>query len=398
VDKLRVRVYNVRFGDAILITVPDRSPRGKTTLRHILIDVGNSLNKAGGINEVFQPVVEDILRELGGKGVDLYIMTHEHMDHVKGLPYADQQFYGNQLKEKLGVKYAWLTASSAPDYYDAHPKAKEKRLQMLEAYQAITSYLAASPDEPPLPVQTLLEINNLAGTDDCVEFLRGLAPAKRTFYIYRGASLARKHNFSEAKFEIWAPEEDTSAYYGRFQPSALNFIPAAGGQGEQAGPAASAASPLPPQGVDASAFYNLVDRRRRGVVENLMGIDQAANNTSVVFTLKWRGYTLLFAADAELRSWQTMQREGVLQPVDFLKVGHHGSHNATPPPEILAQILPPTSPRPRRAAVSTYNFNHYSGVPDPDTLDRIKETCTLSSTMDLADGKFFDIEFEPRSA
>jgi len=26
-DTLRVRAYNVRFGDAILVTVPDRDPR-----------------------------------------------------------------------------------------------------------------------------------------------------------------------------------------------------------------------------------------------------------------------------------------------------------------------------------------------------------------------------------
>jgi hypothetical protein len=31
-EELTVRIYNVRFGDAILITVPDRNPRsGKVT-------------------------------------------------------------------------------------------------------------------------------------------------------------------------------------------------------------------------------------------------------------------------------------------------------------------------------------------------------------------------------
>ena len=48
-DTLRVRAYNVRFGDAILVTVPDRDPAtDKTTTRHILIDVGNVLSKEGG--------------------------------------------------------------------------------------------------------------------------------------------------------------------------------------------------------------------------------------------------------------------------------------------------------------------------------------------------------------
>src|SRR3712207_7480481 len=38
-------------------------------------------------------------------------------------------------------------------------------------------------------------------------------------------------------------------------------------------------------------------------------------------------------------------REGVLEPVHFLKVAHHGSHNGTPDGEILDAILPPRRPR-----------------------------------------------------
>ena len=64
-----------------------------------------------------------------------------------------------------------------------------------------------------------------------------------------------------------------------------------------------------------------------------------------------RAKELLFTGDAEQRSWKTMQREKVLKPVDFLKVGHHGSKNATPPVEILDLILPSDSNKPRKAAV-----------------------------------------------
>ena len=57
-DTLRVRAYNVRFGDALLVTVPDRDPAtGTTTTRNILIDVGNVLNKEGGDGVHFAPGV-----------------------------------------------------------------------------------------------------------------------------------------------------------------------------------------------------------------------------------------------------------------------------------------------------------------------------------------------------
>ena len=48
-DRLRVRVYNVRFGDAILITVPEEVDGGSTEIRHILLDVGNAkASRKGG--------------------------------------------------------------------------------------------------------------------------------------------------------------------------------------------------------------------------------------------------------------------------------------------------------------------------------------------------------------
>src|SRR5262245_27379499 len=92
-DKLTVRGYNVRFGDASLSTIPDRDPHtGITTARRILIDVGNAPRVAGtgegGDDAVFEPVVTDILNELDGKPLDLYVMTHEHLDHVQGLFFA----------------------------------------------------------------------------------------------------------------------------------------------------------------------------------------------------------------------------------------------------------------------------------------------------------------------
>ena len=128
-DTLRVRLYNVRFGDAVLITVPDRGAGKKVTERNILIDVGNSFHGVGGEDAVFGPVVEDVLKVLDGKPLDLYIMTHEHMDHVQGLLQVDQKVLpGHDLKARLNVQYAWLTASAEPGYYEkpGHEAAKSQ--------------------------------------------------------------------------------------------------------------------------------------------------------------------------------------------------------------------------------------------------------------------------------
>ena len=145
----------------------------------------------------------------------------------------------------------------------------------------------------------------------------------------------------------------------------------------------------PPAGVDAGAFYDLLDVRH-GTSTTLLSIDQASNNTSIVMLLEWNGWKLLFSGDAEKRSWKTMDRLGIVKRVDFLKVSHHGSHTGMPPDDILEKLLPmpvPGATKPR-AAVSTYPKT-YKGVPDETTLVELKKRVDLTSTRDLPQGTLF---------
>lgn len=237
-------------------------------------------------------------------------------------------------------------------------------------------------------VASLLGIKNSGITDDCVNYLRGLAPVDKMHYIYRGVSLEGMHNFQETQFEVWAPEEDTSDYYGPMLPLALGIDSRSVDTTKP-----TMVRPIPPAGVDAGAFYNLISLRKQGWMDNLLAIDQAANNTSVVFCLEWRNWKLLFPGDAELRSWKIMAREKMLRPVDLLKVGHHGSHNATPPEELFDLIMEKSPTHKRRAVVSTYDHT-YSNVPDEEgTLARIKSRAELRDTRTLKEGEWFDFEF-----
>jgi beta-lactamase superfamily II metal-dependent hydrolase len=372
-DTLRIRTYNVRFGDAILVTVPDQGVK-----RHILIDVGNVLAKEGGDDAVFKPIIDDILKELGGKPLDLYVMTHEHLDHAQGLFYAATKLYAaGELKKKLAPQYVWLTASAATDYYDKFPDAKKQKKLYDDAYGRIEKHLAALPAAQAGPYGFLMLNNNPSSTAQCVDYLRDLAPKSRTFYVHRGFKTQGRHPFTEAKFEIWAPEQDASDYYKALLPMAL---------GDASGPAqpnAQPVAPAPPAGVDAGAFYDLVAARAGGFADTILAIDKAANNTSVVFALTWRKLTLLFAGDAETGSWQKMQENNVLKRVDFLKVSHHGSHNGTPKDELLQAIMPldAKANKKRKAVISTWN-DTYGGIPHSPTNARIACRCVLSSILD----------------
>ena len=255
------------------------------------------LGGAGGADALFQPVIEDIRQTLAGRPLDLYVMTHEHLDHVQGLPYA-----ARKLGITLPVDYAWLTASAAPDYYDAHPEARKKRLALQNEYAAIREYLAAAPERATPLVQALLANNNPRDTEDCISYLRTLA-TKTTLCLSR-----------------LRPDGHASLPGGQ-----ARHLGAGGGHRrlllhaapdrlwlcnpQAAAPAHVATTPLPPAGVDAGAFYNLVEFRRSGFSDNLLAIDRAANNTSVVLALEWRGWRLLFPGDAEQLSWLTMDRQ-----------------------------------------------------------------------------------------
>ena len=109
-DELTVTAYNVLFGDALLLAIPERF-KGKKVTRHIMIDLGNSLLPKSGREDLFLDVAKDVRRRLDGRPIDLYVMTHEHLDHVKGLKFLDSQGI------KLEIDQVWLTASARPGYY-----------------------------------------------------------------------------------------------------------------------------------------------------------------------------------------------------------------------------------------------------------------------------------------
>lgn len=397
-EALRIRVYNVLFGDAVLVSVPDHDDAG-SCVRHILFDVGNVLGGPGSANDVFEPIFKDVLAELKGRPLDLYVMTHEHLDHVEGPLYA--------AKKGLVVRAetVWMTASAEGDaYYANHPDAKIKKRSLTLALEAMRPLVAADASER---FRTMLLNNDAAdsrltaatsrtGTATSVAHIRDAMKTATgaVHFVYQGYDVSKAHPFRDVEIKVLAPAEDTSVYYGRPRPFRLGVD--AQGAEDAGAPEALVDEDLikPPAGVDAGAFYDLVRARRGGFPETLLAIDKAANNTSVVLQMTWRGRTLLFCGDAELASWRRMLAAGALPAVDFLKIGHHGSHNGTPLDHV--SVLFPDGPDPtdRHVAVSTC-CGAYNGVPHEITLAALRSRATVHDTRDVPQGKFIDIFIPP---
>jgi beta-lactamase superfamily II metal-dependent hydrolase len=386
-NELRVRIYNVLFGDAILLTIPEIDEAGNEVTVNVLFDVGNALAGEGGRDEVFKDVLENIKDELDDRPLDLYIMTHEHMDHVQGLLYGSK---------KLGIdfkaKHLWMTASSeGAAYYDRFPKAKQKRLAALAAYESVAAFVTKSATPITVGIQGLLAINNPQSSKDCVKHIseRGLNGVQPR-YVHRTADVAGHHPFRRTKVRLLAPEEDTSIYYGALPPRTLGVFDAA------APISLDSKAITPPAGVSAGHFFDLLQFRSNGMTANLRTIDKAANNSSVALELEWNGWRLFFPGDAEEKSWEMMERTNGLRPVHFLKISHHGSKNGTPRRQ-LDKVLPERDPdgKPRFAVVSTRE-GAYAGVPDADTLSLVASRAHLDDTRVLGEGGWFDIVFPDR--
>lgn len=90
---------------------------------------------------------------------------------------------------------------------------------------------------------------------------------------------------------------------------------------------------------------------------------EIGNASSMVLDLKYKEFDMLFTGDLELEGEEKAISNGLLRDYDVLKVGHHGSKNATS--EVFLEIV-----KPEIAMISAGKDNSY-GHPAEETLERL---------------------------
>src|SRR4051812_35895679 len=91
---LRMRMYNVGFGDCFLLALPDK--------RTVLVDAGFHSQGKGrfGGNDLVDQIVEDVKAISGDTKIEVVIATHRHQDHV----YA----FNSEKWNNVAIGEVWL--------------------------------------------------------------------------------------------------------------------------------------------------------------------------------------------------------------------------------------------------------------------------------------------------
>jgi beta-lactamase superfamily II metal-dependent hydrolase len=362
-NDLLIRAYRVGCGDCIYV----RIPQGKDGF-HILIDCG----KKGGA-ELLEKAIKDLETTMlpdgdapGKKRLDLIVATHRHEDHIKGF---DKEWFKN-----IQVKNIWLSAVMDPEHPQKALKAhKLHALASAQMRRLADSGRALSPQVEILA--SAYGVSNDAADDLLMKTLPDANDIKPK-YVHAGMTSEQLGlGLEGATIRVLAPEQDIDHFYlGKETDNSLKGLQdvssAARPREERSGGPA-------PKNISAGDFRLL----QSGMLSN--GLAFAAkdttiqNNMSVVLLIEWKKRRLLFVGDAEWErefkegkdngSWNVMwekHRETHLKdPVDFLKIGHHGSINATPP---AAELQPKPKPGADLGAASIYRMlDTLLPVPEP---------------------------------
>ncbi len=183
---------------------------------------------------------------------------------------------------------------------------------------------------------------------------------------------------------------------------------------------------VPPTNISLQDFNGLRNRMQANLLAAADVLGHATNNLSVILLLEWRGNRLLFTGDAEWSSkkaevsptgnngsWNVLWQErknDLSKPLDFLKVGHHGSVNATPwtPPKegeeypisaILNALLPLPKPGEKataRAVVSTQRSSRWPSIPNPELVEQIGLRVSNATTTYTGDAKIPTGKIQPQ--
>ncbi len=364
---ISVRMYNVGFGDAFLVAIPEAEG-----VRRILFDCGSIAAPQGrAMSDVVERIVRDVTGADGVPRIDVVVATHRHKDHVSGF---DAAVWAN-----VQVSEVWLPWTEDPE----DPAAREIRDIQSRLTLALDAAFKARPAaENAADVAQAAIVSNALTNDRAMRtlhagfagnptrrFLPTLDPAERTFTT---AALPG------VTVHVLGPSRDKEVIRDMTPPKGESYLrlkaaAVEAGNGKPKPPFTARfivpAAPLPFPEEEKGKI------RSAGSFADLdiaVALDQAVNGTSLMLVLEFAGTYLLFPGDAQWGTWASVLKDprwvDLLRKVEFYKIGHHGSHNATPK-DFVEGILRENV----WAMASTIERPQWARIPKPELLEALEQ-------------------------
>jgi beta-lactamase superfamily II metal-dependent hydrolase len=383
--ELRIRMYRVGFGDFFLMTVPTSDGP-----QHILIDCGVTpgRTKKGDIGTIKAAVAH--MAEETGKKLALIIVTHRHQDHIIGFSRAAEIF--NDFKVGALWMSIWETEYDPNEKKEKKKTmASDFQEELTALALSMQSRLATAGKGDPKTDEILAMLQNATGVDHA-DFAAtgGSAAAKKSgkgggtnaaslAFLKSGLGLEPEYYQKGDKPKMPKALKDaglTAQILGPPPTDKVDFMKLMdlkkglgqfldeneAGDGKTFDPfGASWRADADEYPVSAFREFSRESKRSPGaVMESTIQaaqpsqlftaaktLDDFLNNQSLVVFFTFAGKKLLFAGDAQGGNWEYWMFGGtpqkapsvdqidkasasILGHLDFYKVGHHGSTNATP--------------------------------------------------------------------
>jgi beta-lactamase superfamily II metal-dependent hydrolase len=340
--QIALRMYNVGFGDCFLLRIP--TEHGE---RRVLVDCGFHSQGKGDFSD--KELVETIKGHLNGEGLHVVVATHRHQDHISG-------FGERGLWAGVAVEEVWLPFTVNPDAWRDEPALRAWQGLMSAAtamcdangalLPAARAALSARDAEEQSAVAFMLW-NARANEPAIDNLLRGFRradgrPSARRFLPEKGDYPTQFESpvLPGVKVHVLGPPTDPGMRKSKKVPATWAFDVASAGM-----PGTTLDSPfsdewrVPVGTLPASRPF--VDKSLEAIrlfnddlLYSAQALDGFLNGESLVLVLECGAARLLLPGDAEVGAWMSILANPraleLAASATFVKIGHHGSHNATP--------------------------------------------------------------------
>lgn len=391
---VRIRMYNVGFGDCFLLFVP--APDGRE--RKILIDCGSIKSGKRPFDEIVDAVFKDIGEPNDTPHIDLLIATHRHKDHITG--FQDARW------SKVTVGEVWMP------WTENESDTEARRLRMAHERFVFALQRSVNRRKAHLPRYAALKeiLLNARSNDKALQTLhRGFSGNPRRRYLPVRPELP-----GEIKTDV-VPGVTFHVFGPPFDERVLNDMDPKEGESFFAALEFDTGD-VAPEDVTFSFGYNwaiqddiasdhlgkdqrLSPRDMKAVQTHATSrdwellaakADQAINNTSLILFMQIGNAGLFFPGDAQWGPWKFILADPHVQRLlggtTFYKVSHHASHNATPPGfvELLAEHRKGRAKR--WAMVSVAKHGSFDDVPREPLIEAVRKVAPNLVRSDQSSG------------